>query len=49
MNGLEKYVVSKTLRVATWENTTFLRGEDSSTGSVGACFGDSSHRATAAS
>jgi class 3 adenylate cyclase/dihydrofolate reductase len=27
MNGLEKYVVSKTLRVATWENTTFLRGD----------------------
>ena len=27
MNGLEKFVVSKTLRVATWENTTFLRGD----------------------
>ena len=26
MNGLEKYVVSKTVREATWENTTFLRG-----------------------
>lgn len=27
MNGLEKYVVSKTLRDATWENTTFIRGD----------------------
>jgi class 3 adenylate cyclase/dihydrofolate reductase len=27
MNGLEKYVVSKTLHVAEWENTTFLRGD----------------------
>ena len=27
MNGLEKYVVSKTLQDATWEHTTFLRGD----------------------
>ena len=27
MNGLEKYVVPKTLRDAAWENTTFLRGD----------------------
>jgi class 3 adenylate cyclase len=27
INGLEKYVVSKTLREPMWENTTFLRGD----------------------
>ena len=27
MNAIPKYVVSKTLRVAAWENTTFLRGD----------------------
>ena len=28
MNGLTKYVVSKTLREASWENTVILRGTD---------------------
>jgi dihydrofolate reductase len=27
MNGLEKYVVSTTLREATWNNTTIIRGD----------------------